>query len=192
MRITFWGDTSELVQTGKSYLISHVSTRMFNGELTLNTTMSTKISQIEDVEDPKEDLTFIEEKEEIISISQIKITQNYKCCNTSCNKTIPEIDFQNSFIRCQACQMKQSIKKMKRATTAFLNVTLENSTTTKFVIFEEALHKFLDLEKNAQLLENPDQLEDHLLEIEQFKVSHQSHSDVLSKINRIPVSNQSE
>ncbi|KAK3106948.1 hypothetical protein FSP39_003736 [Pinctada imbricata] len=181
MKITFWGNTTQLVETGKSYRMKNISTRMYNGKITINTLQSTEIEVIPDITNAKENVDFLQDITETIVVDQIKITQNFKCSNTVCNKNITIINNEPT-VKCDSCNMKQRVKNLNKVTTTVLNATTETNSKMKYILFQETMESFLALNEKEILINDPDRLEDYILEIEHFLICHADGSDIITKL----------
>ena len=183
-RITFWGKLIDTVDIGKSYRMTNILSRAFNlnGEIQLNTNSTTKVTPITSIPDVNEDMMAdYQETTTEVEVEQTRVTQTFKC--SACVRPITIINSTDPTCRCTNCQMKQKVSMLKKTTTAFINVNISSTNEKrKFVIFEEKLLAFLQLNGVPSLIHDTDRLEDYLLMQDKLLLRHIANSDIVNEV----------
>ena len=179
VKINLWNDTITAVDVNATYKFTNLTTRNANTKVWLNTTKTTVITKIADIEEV--DINYLNEmsdEEESYQttnaqITAIEISQTWEC--PMCRK--PQIEFNSKYPtnRCGNCRLRQkssSYKTISRATMCLdhtTKVSVSNSTIATYLKKQNLIHFSLDA----------DILEDHFLQNGPFQVIHTNQFAVI-------------
>ena len=180
VKITLWQNSVEAVEEDKYYKLANIITNLFNNEVWINTTADTKISEIDPYEGVQDGAELLQPSTSQIELATVSVVQNLKCSNMKCSKAI-NLDTvnQDPTMRCPHCAMKQKTANMRKTTTVQMNTK-----TQSYYMDDLAIEDFLKKEKEIDLLQDTDRLEDFLLEIEKFTVGFKHNTNYIISISR--------
>lgn len=163
-----------------NFIKSHCVTSSFNNEIWVNTTGNSKITEIEPFGEVKDGTTLFQTSSSKVKLELVSVTQHMKCSNIKCNKSVKlNSSVPDPTFKCQHCLMKKKTSNIKTAT-----VVVMNTATQSFTMYDTALKAFLDGENIIDLLQDIDRLEDFLLEIENFEISHNQNDCIIISLSR--------
>ena len=180
IKLTFWQNCVDAVEQGKFYQITNCITTSFNNEIWINTTSNSKITEIELFGEVKDSTNLVQASSSKIELALVSVSQHMKCSNVKCNKSIKlDSSVPDSIFKCQHCLKKQKTSNIKTAT-----VLVMNTESQSFTMYDTALKTFLEGESRLDLLQDADRLEDFLLEIENFEVTHNQNDHIIISLSR--------
>ena len=180
IKIIFWQNCVDAVEQEKFYKITNCITTSFNNEIWINTTPNSKITEIEPFGEVKDSTNLFQASSSKIELALVSVSQHMKCSNVKCNKSIKlDSSVPDQIFKCQHCLKKQKTSNIKTAT-----VVVMNTESRSFTMYETALKTFLEGESRLDLLQDADRLEDFLLEIENFEVTHNQNDHVIISMSR--------
>ena len=184
MKITLWNEKIDEITTGESYSISSIVVRNFEGNLELNTTAETTIKHIPCITDLKLDTkALLEDRTQKVRTQQVFILEVYRC--QACYQKLEPNSIEKT-ARCPSCLVKQRVSDIKKTVHATLVAKDEENNLKKYSIPEATLSDYLKSSGGGQeLLNDPDRLEDFLLNTENLNITHGASNDAISKMEQI-------
>ena len=187
LELGLWAEQIAEVETGKSYKITNLSTRDFNGQLKLTTTLNTRIEQIDDMTNTQTDAAALfameKQKSKVLQCTVVKTT---KCSNCNSAIDMPIDQSQSPLIRCSHCHMKMKVSSLQHKLHAKLNFETENKDICKKTAFNETILHFLEQSNKEEICNDTEAIEDFLLESEHMIFHYKKNSDIIDKIE-IPI-----
>ncbi|KAL5006836.1 hypothetical protein ScPMuIL_015642 [Solemya velum] len=178
--ITVWEDQINLVEVGKTYQITNISSRIFMGEFSLTTTKATNFEEDHPLEDDilSHDLKIPDLEEVKGRIISVGVTCKYHC--PACD-AVASIDPNATKFKCGACNLKSKKELFKTAITSRFNLRDQQNKDHRLVAFTTPLEAYLESIDSKHLITTPDLLEDYLLDLEELHVSKTKDSDIIVK-----------
>ena len=188
-RLTIWSDElMKQLEAGKFFNITNIQNKIFNDEMNVNTTSSTKVVSIPQFEGIKEDLAFLEEivldNGEFISIA---LNSSKKC--SVCKRNVDFSNTNTDLFKCPHCNFKQLVCNLESKITVTGYVRNETTTSRKVTIQENVRSTFLQKENLVSLLANEDALEDYILLNKPYKITFSGKGDIVSNLTKCQDSN---
>ncbi len=179
IRLQLWESQVGMVLFGKTYTFSNLSTREFSGELFVTTTRQTSIEQVRSLPGLGAIVPCEVREDPVISVCgeiiRAEVAVSRTCGNCRCAQT--EFDPKNKFHRCLKCNMLQKMGMYQP--TAFSNVTvLGDSGEVNVSINNSVLHRYLQNCDLTHLLQDGQDIEEHLLECGSLKLHIQNDNVV--------------
>ncbi len=179
IRLKLWESQVGMVLFGKTYTFSNLSTREFSGELFVTTTRQTSIEQVRSLPGLGAIVPCEVREDPVLSVCgeiiRAEVAVSRTCGNCRCAQT--EFDPKKKFHRCLKCNMLQ--KTGMYQPTAFSNVTvLGDSGEVNVSINNSVLHRYLRNCDLTHLLQDGQDIEEHLLECASLKLHIQNDNVV--------------
>ncbi|KAK3095474.1 hypothetical protein FSP39_015132 [Pinctada imbricata] len=178
--ISFWGNIIPSVKQGSFYNLTNVVSKKFDENITLSTTTNTKALQIPIFDEVKEEDVPIQHAENIV-ITSINVITSYRCSNKSCSATFPIQELKGTFMKCSTCKMKQKVENIIKSTSAKAVCKTETDSNKQILISQQALENCLG-EENNELMKDEDALEDHILTVENFRITTGNNREICIKL----------
>lgn len=143
IKICFWEEALKTITLGKSYHITNLTTRNFDGKVSLSTTKDIQIDIIADINLSNTDLTQdISNDEDTLTTKQLTISgvlikRSFKCPH--CKYLQKEFDLSKSTSRCINCRLLQK----NNACSVNNRSTLTGDDGTKFSLSSGILQHYL-------------------------------------------------
>ncbi|XP_026109895.1 uncharacterized protein LOC113082483 [Carassius auratus] len=179
IRLQLWESQVGVVLFGKTYKFSNLSTREFQGELFVTTTRQSTIEEVGPLSGMGAIVPCDVREDPVISlcaeIIRAEVIVSRTCGNCKCSQT--DFDSRKKFHRCMKCNMLQ--KSGMYTASAIANVTvLGDSGELNVCINNSVLHRYLRNGDITHLLQDAQDMEEHLLECGFLKLHIQNNNVV--------------
>uniref|UniRef100_A0A8W8NTQ5 Uncharacterized protein n=1 Tax=Magallana gigas TaxID=29159 RepID=A0A8W8NTQ5_MAGGI len=177
IQVCAWDKHIDQLEIGKSYKMTSVSLRSFDGIKSITTCPDTIIDRIEDIESVNTAET------DAISVIDTLIIDAVSCNSftlcSACNKAIGVFNPDVNTVKCPTCQMRQKTKNLHQSFKIQVNCRFQsNDQPKKMAISHNVLTNF----RETRELKSDNEIEDYFLSKSNFKVEVTSSQSQILRI----------
>lgn len=184
IQLSVWGDLISNIEESKTYKFVNVSTRSFNNIPSLTTTPKTVISNADEPLEAVSELMISPDTTQLVgTIKQVQCVYKIKC--SACDKQLENVDETAKRIKCPNCHLKSNCSDLKKNVTTRINMEDTSQNVHRLVCFQSVMESFLKEENKLELLQNPEQLEDSLLDINKMEFVFGNSSEIISSLKSV-------
>lgn len=191
VKLQLWAGQIGQVLCGHSYRMRNLSTREYVGSIFLTTTRNTEIVETKEVAGASSFVQFEVEEEQVTtyigSIVRAEIAVSKKC--TKCQAWQLEFNSAVKFHRCQRCKLLQKAEYYQCTASGRVAFLQENN-EMDLNVTNSVISRYLEKEGMRHLLIEGQNVEEHLLTVDTWKV--QIQRDVVVKIEKVAETAESE